>query len=81
MDVRVAADETHQRLKRSNWPAEKRVGMGPDQFDHIDWMLIGIKEGYIVGEKAHRWLGWTQGIMCAHQGIDLDTFKSINKRA
>jgi hypothetical protein len=51
-----------------------------DSFEHIEWMLKGIEDGYIKGEKAHRWLGWAQAVIHIHQDkMPLDTFKSFNR--
>ena len=79
MEVQKAAEKMLDRIERKFWPKEKQVGNAPDQYDHIEWMLEGIEKGYILDEKAHRWLGWAQAVIHIHQGIDLDTLKHINK--
>ena len=62
--------------------ADKRmpdVSHEPDSFEHVQWMLNGIVEGYIKGEKGHRWIGWAQAVIHIHQeDMPLDTFKEIN---
>ena len=46
--------------------------------EHAMWMLNGIFEGYIQNEKAHRWLGYAQGILVASEVVSLDDMKNIN---
>ena len=49
--------------------------------DHALWMLDGISMGYVQHEKAHRWLGYAQGLLVAHGEINLEEAKLINKEA
>jgi len=52
-----------------------------DSFEHVEWMLKGIVDGYIKGEKAHRWIGWAQAVIHIHQeDVPLEHFKEINKQ-
>ena len=52
-----------------------------DSFEHVKWMLEGIANGYITGDKGNRWLGWAQAIIHVHQeDMPLETFKEINKK-
>ena len=53
----------------------------PASKDHLLWMLDGIGFGYIQHEKAHRWLGYVQGVMAARECVDLETLKKINKKS
>ena len=46
---------------------------------HAKWMLEGISREYVKGDKAHRWLGWAQAILCQYSVVDLDTLKTMNK--
>ena len=46
---------------------------------HAYWMLQGIAQGYIQHEKAHRWLGYAQGIIVAWNEGTLDEMKLANK--
>jgi len=41
-------------------------------------MLNGIILGYITDEKAHRWLGWAQAVVCAYEYTTLEDLKVIN---
>lgn len=50
-----------------------------DTADHACWMLEGIRDGYIQHEKAHRWLGYAQGLLVSHGLLTLDRAKWINK--
>ena len=47
--------------------------------DHARWMLKGIADGYIQHEKAHRWLGYAQGILVASDLVQLSDMKAANK--
>ena len=52
----------------------------PDSYEHIEWMLKGIIDGYVIGEKAHRWIGWAQAVIHIHQeDMPLETFKGFNR--
>ena len=45
-----------------------RTLMGCDketQEEHLLWMLDQIREKKVTGEKAHRWIGYIQGILVA----------------
>ena len=48
---------------------------------HVRQMLERIIEGKIIGEKAHRWLGWAQACLCFHDVATLDELKDINHNA
>lgn len=48
---------------------------------HAVWMLNGIILGYIQNDKAHRWLGYVQGIMACHNVATVKQMKEVNKRA
>lgn len=48
---------------------------------HAMWMLRGIAEGYIQHGKAHRWLGYAQGLLVTHGEISLEDAKRLNKEA
>ena len=45
---------------------------------HIVEMLHKIEKKEIVGEQAHRWLGWVQCAVCVHGFATLEELKSIN---
>ena len=81
MDIKAAALFTLEAMVVKDWPDDKIGGdSSVDGFNHVTWMLNGIELGYVQYEKAHRWLGWAQCAICINQkGVDLDTFKSINK--
>jgi len=38
-------------------------------FPHLRWMLNELREGKVTGEKAHRWLGFIQGLMVMNELI------------
>ena len=45
---------------------------------HAVWMLAGISLGYIQDEKAHRWLGYAQGLLVVHGVLGLPEVKKAN---
>ena len=49
--------------------------------EHAVWMLEGVMAGYIQGEKAHRWLGFAQGILVYTNKASLHDVKLANKRS
>ncbi len=48
---------------------------------HAMWMLRGIMEGYIQHEKAHRWLGYAQGMLVCQGALILEDVECINREA
>lgn len=46
---------------------------------HIAYMIIKILSGGVEGEKAHRWLGYIQGVLVARGFASLDEMKEVNK--
>lgn len=45
------------------------------------WMLCGIRDGYIKGLKAHRWLGYAQGVLVQAGEISLQGCEDVNRTA
>jgi hypothetical protein len=79
MNIKKAAEETLEHLNPTAWEKDARLSTNASGYDHIEWMLKGIAEGYIQYEKAHRWLGWAQACIFIQQHVPLETFKKINK--
>jgi len=46
---------------------------------HLHDMTSKIINGEIVGNKAHRWLGYMQGLIVIGGGATLEELKKINK--
>ena len=81
MNVQEAADSCRTRIIRSgayDWEAN---GVYAASIGHIFEMLDKIVSGEIEGEKAHRWLGWIQALMCVNRIADLKELKEINHNA
>ena len=83
MDVKVAAQHMlnhmhheSEKLGISTVPIRDEKGMTEN---HCHWMLQEIIDGNIEGEKAHRWLGYTQGALVLLGEINLSQCKLINK--
>ena len=53
-------------------------GRQTDQ-DHLLWMLDQIDAGAITGEKAHRWIGYVQGILVAYKITSVDEMRDLNR--
>ncbi len=49
--------------------------------EHALWMLGGIAEGYVRGEKAHRWLGYAQALLVILDVTTLEIMKQRNRSA
>lgn len=49
--------------------------------EHLYSMLDKMDSGEVAGEKAHRWLGWIQGVVCMYGVSSLERMKEINKGA
>ena len=86
MNTKVAAHDTLKVMNKPDWHKETLIEKNNDRpaadYDHIEWMLNGIIDGYIQHEKAHRWLSWAQGVIyCCQTNVNLTTFKDINKQA
>lgn len=79
MDVKIAAQECRKHLAK----CKKVAVMGGEStsIEHVAAMLTSIESGAVSGEKAHRWLGWAQAVICCRGGATLEEFKSINFKA
>lgn len=78
MDIKTAAAKTKELINGA-WilPAtDPEYGK-----NHLHEMADKIISGEITDEKAHRWLGWMQGCICAGGGATLQTLKEINHAA
>jgi len=53
----------------------------PASLKHLNWMLCEICTGRVTKEKAHRWLGYIQGVLVAQCHMTLDEAKEINFKA
>ena len=76
MDIMKAASDTRDCIVTSEYPSER----DPEgiTLNHAVWMLSGICLGYVQCEKAHRWLGYAQGLLVVHQQLTLEQVKGIN---
>ena len=50
-------------------------------YAHAMFMAFEIMEGRVAGDKAHRWLGYAQGILVGQEVMSLDDAKRLNKEA
>ena len=76
MDALIAATKTVVAL--DDLVRAERDAAGASA-EHAVWMLQGIISGYVQHDKAHRWLGYAQGLLVSHGNLTLETAKRINK--
>jgi hypothetical protein len=41
--------------------------------EHLRWMIEELRSGRVTGEKAHRWLGFVQGVLAAREQLVVET--------
>lgn len=78
MNLERAAEDTIDAAREHTFSCRDEKGR---KASHAIWMLEGIRDGYIQHEKGHRWLGYAQGLLVAHEVLTLDEVKGINKSA
>jgi len=76
MDTMKAASDTCNCVNTKEYPAAR--GREGNTVEHAVWMLAGICLGYVQHEKAHRWLGYAQGIIVMSGMLNLEQVKGIN---
>jgi len=77
MNTQRAAERTIEKIDISEyWTSRAADGK---TIGHALWMLEGIVQGYIQHEKAHRWLGYAQGILVSNGATNLEAMKLANR--
>lgn len=80
MSPRLAVPILKELLRLSAVPVEiDSVSAGACGKEHLQEMLEKIESGAVVGEQAHRWLGWIQAVICASGTVSLKQLKKINQ--
>jgi len=46
---------------------------------HLIWMCYQIASGEVTGPKAHRWIGYIQGVLVCRGNYTLNEMKELNK--
>lgn len=79
MDVIVSATECRKIMygRAHEWQTTDDFAVS---YIHCIDMCDKIMDGYITGEKAHRWIGWLQACICINGFATLEELKAINKR-
>lgn len=77
MDVKAAAQATRDLISSS----QLEYDVEGKTLGHVFWMLTGIMEGYIQYDKAHRWLGYAQGVLVRAGVVTLSDVKRVNKES
>ena len=78
MNTQKAAEDMFLSVRSSLKPTRDHEGKSAG---HALWMLRGIILGYVQHEKAHRWLGYAQGILVLQGLVTLRAAKEINVKA
>ena len=78
MNAQLAAAEIIELIEE-NYSYQRDAG--GKSIEHAHWMLIGIAQGYVQHEKAHRWLGYAQALLISGHVTTLEEMKAINRRA
>ena len=47
--------------------------------DHLLWMLEQIDNGSVTGEKAHRWVGYIQGVVVLCRLTEVKDMRTLNR--
>lgn len=76
MDIKQAAKAMRPYLDKCK--TNNVSGGEATTIEHLAAMLTSIETGSVSGEKAHRWLGWVQGVVCCRGGATLEEMKSVN---
>ena len=76
MDIVEVAQKTRECAGSVSYAKQDVDGA---TLEHAIWMLQGIIEGYVTGEKAHRWLGYAQALVVVIGGVPLDGLLEINR--
>jgi hypothetical protein len=42
------------------------------EHSHLTWMIEQLLTGAVTGDKAHRWLGFIQGVLAARGFLNVD---------
>ena len=48
--------------------------------DHIRAILQQVADGEATGTKAHRFIGWAQGVLCTEGYLTLDDARNMNRK-
>ena len=80
MSPQIAAALMMKTLRIESHIPEEQTLEGNTQ-GHMVWMLQALAAGDITGEKAHRWIGYAQGLAVMLGLGSLEDMKLINKDA
>lgn len=75
MDIKKAATAMRPFLEKCT---DETQGGDATSISHLVYMIEKIESGEVSDEKAHRWLGWIQGVVCCGGGATLEEMKAIN---
>jgi hypothetical protein len=81
MDVKKAATAMRPFVDRIDIINSAVYGGDATSIEHLSDIIFAIESGKVSGEKAHRWLGWLQGVVCCRGGATLEELKAVNLTA
>ena len=65
-------------LEEHGWTSQKnKTGK---TVRHATWMLKKISKGKMEETKAHRWLGYAQGVLVIYSVFTLEQMKKVNEK-
>ena len=79
MNLIKSAESMHPFIERLKVLSSSVYGDNSTSIEHLEEMLMAIETGMIDGEKAHRWLGWIQGVVVCRGGATLEEMKKVNE--
>lgn len=74
MKLKLAAEKCKEFISAT----ENNVHNGCTN-EHLTFMIDSMVSGAVSGEKAHRWLGYLQGVLVATGAASLEQMKDVNK--
>lgn len=79
MSPKVAAEIMLAHTQDGQYGSERSAaGATPE---HAVWMLNQIVDGEVEHDKAHRWIGYAQGVLVSEKVVSLEQCKAANQAA
>lgn len=82
MDVQKAAEVTFEDAEREIGKVREECWEEHPYFGRAMVLLMKLRMGLYKDEpQAMRWLGWSQGVLCAARVVSVGRCKGINREA
>ncbi len=80
MNVKTAAMKLRDLLSEMNQQNDIEVAKKQEcDIIHLVWMCYEIINGHVKSDKAHRWIGYIQGVLVMRNLTTLEKMKELNK--